>query len=102
MERGKKSLSITREQEVNLNVIIESLEGLKLQSEVALASEGNNNLVDKEKLAEAHKKIYAPSLQDEVLKIYMSEKVVSSYIDIDLKDFKSYYIEKVQESRGVK
>lgn len=85
---------ITREEERNLNIIIETINGLKLQSEVALNSNGDNKLIDKNKLKEAHLKITPAALQYQTLKIYMKEKNIVSYIDINTDDFKSYYIDR--------
>lgn len=79
-----------------LKSIVETIEGLKLQSEIALASNGENKAIDREKLSEAHSKMNSKILQDITLKKYMREEKIASYIDIDVEDFRNFYFKNVQ------
>lgn len=78
-----------------LKEIIETIEGLKLQSEIVLASNGDNKAIDREKLSKAHLKMNPKMLQDITLKKYMKEEKIASYIDIDVEDFRNFYFKNV-------
>ena len=75
-----------------LNTILATLEGLKIQADVALNSNGDNGKINRIKLKEAHQKMNPRSLQDEILKSYMKEKNIASYPSIDLNDFQEYFL----------
>lgn len=59
---------------------------------VAIDSNGDNSKIDRAKLKEAHLKMNPRSLQDEILKLYMKEKNIVSYPNIDLDDFQEYFL----------
>jgi len=76
---------------MELEMILDTLKGLKLQSEVVFSSDGDNKKIDRTKLKEAHSKMIPAMLQHKTLKAYMVDKNVVSYIDINLDDFTKFY-----------
>ncbi|OGS70758.1 MAG: hypothetical protein A3F91_09605 [Flavobacteria bacterium RIFCSPLOWO2_12_FULL_35_11] len=79
--------------------IISTLDGLKLQSKVVFESMGDNKKIDRCALKKAHAKINSKVLQNEILKAYMQEHNIVSYVDIDVDSFSQYYNQKYSREK---
>jgi hypothetical protein len=69
-----------------LDELSSSIKGLKLQSEIALASQGNNKEIDRAKLKEAQLMISPDILKSNIIKDYMKCRGIESLIEIDESD----------------
>ncbi len=63
--------------------LLNSIKGLKQQSEIALASQGDNKKIDKAKLNKAQSIISPDILKSNIIKDYMKFKGIQSLIEID-------------------
>lgn len=78
-------------------IIINSIRGLKLQSQIVLESKGKNSNINRAELKKAHSMINPNILESDILKEYMNINKIVSYIDIDENHFSKWLSKKSEE-----
>lgn len=75
-----------------LNKIVETIEGLKLQADCAIELITNKSTEVRDNLKKAHKMIQINVFKCEILNKYMNGKGIEIYPEVDVEDFKKWYL----------